>query len=100
LIDPEILDEIAEVAAVPLDKYRRWSTGAIAAAVLLREFPVIHIVGFDWWDDIGKSRHHYADEHEQGVTHKPGYEQTFFRSLVKAGKVIDLNIKSRLGGSV
>lgn len=96
-IDPEILDWIAEVANVPADLYSRWSTGAIAAAVLLREFPLINIIGFDWWDADKEGRHHYSDKHERGTLHKPEYEKMFFNALVEAGAVEDLNERSTLG---
>lgn len=91
-IDQSVLAEIQKTAMV--FDYHRWSTGAIAAQVLLKEFPRLSLIGFDWW--TGNARHHYGDNHGKGDSHQPQHELQFFRSLASTGQVVDLNPASAL----
>ena len=100
LIDPTILEEIGKVAEVTRSEYKRWSTGAIAAHTVLKEFPVVHIIGFDWWDGDDEGRHHYGDEQTRGESHQPDYELMFFGALFEAGVVVDLNNEKQFGASI
>jgi hypothetical protein len=94
LIDPDTYREIDEVSGI--SNYHKWSTGAIAAHVLLKEYPCVWLIGFDWWSEGG--RLHYADDDTLGRTHKPEHEFSFLNTLVREGMVIDLNPDSKLTG--
>lgn len=78
-------------------RYQDYSTGAIAAHILVEEFGQVSIAGFDWWSD--NPVHHYCDKVTRGTLHKPNHELRFFNSLVKSHKVVDLNPDSILGDS-
>ena len=98
-------------------EYFSYSTGAIAAHVLLKEFSSISLVGFDWWDTSvrrdklrsesddpneirwfrkldRKDKHHYSDDQRLGRNHKPPHELQFFLMLAKANKITDINPES------
>lgn len=60
------------------EKYKWFSTGAIAAWEMLKEFDRVHLFGFDWWE---RTKHHYGDGEIRGVVHKPDMEKRFFQKL-------------------
>ena len=75
-------------------EYGTYSTGAIAAHILVKEFGLVHLYGFDWWDGLEKN--HYGDSLLQETIHQPDKEYEFLKILVDADKVRDLNPRSSL----
>ncbi len=59
-------------------EYYYYSTGAIAAWEMLKEFGFIYLTGFDWWDE---KKHHYGDSEFRGAYHRPEIEKDFFDKL-------------------
>jgi hypothetical protein len=58
--------------------YYGFSTGAIAAWIMLKRFDKIHLHGFDWWE---RDEHHWSDNDPRGILHKPNIELDFFKKL-------------------
>lgn len=76
VVTGETLREIVDFSG---DKSYKWySTGAIAAWLLLKEFERLHLYGFDWWDRLN---HHYGDHEVRGNIHDPRKELLFFQKL-------------------
>jgi hypothetical protein len=90
-ITSETLDEMQKYSQNKA--YRTYSTGAIAAWVLLKEYDHVDIIGFDWWQE---EKHHYGDNQSRGSIHKPEEEFKFMARLVVQGKLTDLNDNSML----
>ncbi len=95
------LERRAEVLAIPkkwIDEmraflgrdYRMFSTGAIAAWVLLKQYALVRLYGFDWWQSPG--RHHYCDkqtfEYNPVGGHQPLLEKEFFNKLKAIDRLI------------
>jgi hypothetical protein len=72
------------IAFSQVEKYRAFSTGAIAIWILLRELESVTITGFDWWD---RQEHHYNDRAIRGTNHKPHLEKMYIDKLVETGRV-------------
>jgi len=77
-------ETLVEMRAFGPKGYVWYSTGAVAAWLMLKEHQSISLIGFDWWDRVA---HHYADKAIRGTTHKPDKEKEFFDKLVAEGKV-------------
>lgn len=76
---------IEELRDFTQDKdYSTYSTGAMAIWMLCKEFELVTITGFDWWNS---DQHHYSDKAPRGRIHKPEKELRFINTLVEAGKV-------------
>ena len=76
---------IEELQEFTQDKdYFSYSTGAMAIWMLSKEFEMITITGFDWWNS---DKHHYSDKAPRGNMHKPDKELKFINRLIEAGKV-------------
>lgn len=71
--------DIKEMMDFMGNNYFPYSTGAIAAWLLLKEHQVLNLVGFDWWKPSDK--HHYNDSAVRGTLHKPEKEYEFFMKL-------------------
>ena len=54
------------------------STGLIAIMHYLKEYEVIWIHGFDWWE---RDKHHYADDEPRGDIHNPKKEYEIIKSF-------------------
>lgn len=71
------------------ERYSMWSSGAIAAWILLKEYPCVTLAGFDWWHKPDKF--HYMNEQKFHYLptrgHQPAVEKRFFDLLAAAGKV-------------
>ena len=76
-----VLDEIKEYFP---SNYSYYSSGALAAWVMLKEFPHVVLTGFDWWE---REKHHYSDEAVRGAIHQPSVERQFFAKLEQEGRL-------------
>jgi hypothetical protein len=74
--------------------YWLYSTGAIAAYLLSKEYGQVTLYGFDWWEK--RDKHHYGDNQSIGKIHKPDHELKLFLKLAEDDRVVDLNPKSAL----
>lgn len=84
-LDHALLDEMAQFAETD---YRYWSTGAIAAWMMARQFPIVHLHGFDWWDR--PEQHYFNPKANRGTLHKPEIEREFIKHMVIDGKAVFL----------
>lgn len=80
-LDHSLIQEMSEYSGAG---YKSWSTGAIAAWRMLKEFDRVTLFGFDWWD---KYEHHYCDKAVRGTLHKPEIEKKFFDKLAADGRL-------------
>ena len=87
-----LISEMQEITGQT--EYGTYSTGAIAVHILVKEFGLVHLYGFDWWD--GLKQNHYGDSLPQGPLHQPDKEYEFLKVLADANKVRDLNPRSSL----
>lgn len=60
------------------------STGLIAIHHFLKQYDLVTITGFDWWN---RTEHHYADKEIRGTLHTPKLEYENIMSLVERDKV-------------
>lgn len=66
------------------DSYQFFSTGLIAIWEMLKIYPTVDVVGFDWWD---YEKHHYNDNAIRGTLHKPQKEKAILNKLMLENKV-------------
>ena len=74
--------------------YWNYSTGAIAAYLLSKEYGQVTLYGFDWWEK--RDKHHYGDEQTIGSLHKTDYELKFFSKLAECNRVVSLSPDSAI----
>lgn len=60
------------------------STGLIAIYYFLKQYDVVTITGFDWWD---REVHHYGDKEQRGTLHKPDEEYKIIKEFIDNKKV-------------
>ena len=83
---PEIIKEIQEFAG---DRsYSGLSTGLIAVWIMLKKYPSVDIIGFDWWNT---DKHHYNDNAIRGTLHQPLKEKNIFNKLMGKQSVFLVN---------
>jgi hypothetical protein len=66
------------------NKYMAFSTGAIAIWMMLKNYEMVTITGFDWWE---RKAHHYSDSAVRGNNHKPELEKILIDKLVIENKL-------------
>lgn len=70
---------------IPEYPHYGFSTGLIAIHILLRTYPHLHLIGFDW--HLDKYDHHYGDNEPKGELHQPQLEWNYILKLHHAGKI-------------
>lgn len=68
--------------------YFTYSSGAICAWKILKEYDNITLTGFDWWDS--RDKHHYCDDYPRGDVHQPAIEKKFFDKLFNDRRIFFL----------
>lgn len=92
----QIVNEIQEYVNNSNNKYKTYSTGALAIWQYLKKYEAVDIIGFDWWSKNEKDHHHYGDKQTVGRIHAPSIEFELFSKLVCENKIHDLNKNSIL----
>lgn len=78
------LETLQEINEYFPSSYSHYSSGAVAAWLMLKEFDQVTLTGFDWWE---REKHHYSDEAIRGNIHQPCVERQFFAKLEQEGKL-------------
>lgn len=81
-VDHALRDEMAQCAGVD---YTTWSTGAFAVWMLARQFPIVHLAGFDWWNRA--EQHYFNPKANRGTLHKPEIEKVLIDRMQAEGRV-------------
>lgn len=81
------IEDIIEIQEYVGNKdYFPYSTGAIVTWLLSKEFKMLHLTGFDWWN-TPENQHHYHNKEIRGTLHQPHIEKKFFDKLESEGKL-------------
>lgn len=81
IVDHGVLNEIKQ--HIPDYPHKAFSTGLIAAHIMIKKYSQIYLYGFDWW--IDGLKHHYCDNADKGKLHKPKIEYKYFKMMEERG---------------